>query len=47
MRRMLGRAGALGSAIEVKMLRLMGDNGKLNDNMVMHILSPTLITAAR
>jgi hypothetical protein len=27
-------------AIEVKMLRLMGDNGKLNDNMVMHILSP-------
>jgi len=22
------------------MLRLMGDNGKLNDNMVMHILSP-------
>jgi hypothetical protein len=27
-------------AIEVKMLRLMGDNGKLNDNMLMHILSP-------
>ena len=27
-------------AIEVKMLRFMGDNGKLNDNMVMHILSP-------
>jgi hypothetical protein len=27
-------------AIEVKMLRLMGDNGKLNDNMVTHILSP-------
>jgi hypothetical protein len=27
-------------AIEVKMLRLMGDNGKLNDNMTMHILSP-------
>lgn len=26
--------------IEVKMLRLMGDNGKLNDNMLMHILSP-------
>jgi hypothetical protein len=22
------------------MLRFMGDNGKLNDNMVMHILSP-------
>lgn len=29
-------------AIEVKMLRLMGDNGKLNDNMMMHILSPYL-----
>lgn len=27
-------------AIEVKMLRLMGDNGKPNDNMLMHILSP-------
>ncbi len=27
-------------AIEVKMLRLMGDNNKLNDNMLMHILSP-------
>lgn len=27
-------------AIEVKMLRIMGDNGKLNDNMLMHILSP-------
>ena len=27
-------------AIEVRMLRFMGDNGKLNDNMVMHILSP-------
>jgi hypothetical protein len=27
-------------AIEVKMLRLMGDNGKANDNMLMHILSP-------
>jgi hypothetical protein len=25
---------------EVKMLRLMGDNGKPNDNMLMHILSP-------
>jgi len=29
-----------GWAIEVKMLRLLGDNGKLNDNMLMHILSP-------
>jgi hypothetical protein len=27
-------------AIEVKMLRLLGDNGKINDNMLMHILSP-------
>jgi hypothetical protein len=27
-------------AIEVKMLRLLGDNGKPNDNMLMHILSP-------
>jgi hypothetical protein len=24
----------------VKLLRLLGDNGKLNDNMLMHILSP-------
>jgi hypothetical protein len=27
-------------AVEVKMLRFMGDNGKPNDNMLMHILSP-------
>jgi hypothetical protein len=27
-------------AIEVKMLRFIGDNGKLNDNMMTHILSP-------
>ena len=27
-------------AIEIKMLRLMGDNGKPNDNILMHILSP-------
>lgn len=27
-------------SIEVKMLRLMGDNGKPNDNILMHILSP-------
>ncbi|MGE0600207.1 MAG: hypothetical protein AB7J35_13745 [Dehalococcoidia bacterium] len=27
-------------AIEVKMLRLFGDNGKPNDNLLMHILSP-------
>lgn len=29
-----------GWAVEVKMLRIMGDNGKPNDNMLMHILSP-------
>jgi hypothetical protein len=27
-------------AIEVKMLRLMGDNGRPNDNMLMHNMSP-------
>jgi hypothetical protein len=27
-------------AIEVKMLRFLGDNGKPNDNILMHILSP-------
>ena len=27
-------------AIEIKMLRILGDNGKANDNMLMHILSP-------
>lgn len=27
-------------AVEVKMLRMLGDNGKPNDNMLMHILSP-------
>lgn len=27
-------------AIEVKMLRMLGDNGKPNDNILMHILSP-------
>ena len=35
-----GSAGAFEWAIEVKMLRLMGDNGKPNDNILMHILSP-------
>lgn len=29
-----------GWAIEVKMLRLHGDNGKPNDNMLLHLLSP-------
>lgn len=33
-------------AIEIKMLRLMGDNGRPNDNMLMHILSPTPSTGA-
>ncbi|HUK87395.1 MAG TPA: hypothetical protein VLT85_06995, partial [Terriglobales bacterium] len=27
-------------AIEVKLFRMLGDNGKSNDNMLMHILSP-------
>ena len=27
-------------SIEIKMLRFMGDNGKPNDNILMHILSP-------
>ena len=27
-------------AIEVKMIRMLGDNGRPNDNMVMHLLSP-------
>lgn len=26
--------------VEIKLFRLLGDNGKLNDNMLMHILSP-------
>jgi len=27
-------------AVEIKMLRMLGDNGKANDNMLMHLLSP-------
>jgi hypothetical protein len=27
-------------AVEIKMLRILGDNGKANDNILMHILSP-------
>ena len=27
-------------AIEVKMIRFLGDNGKVNDNILMHVLSP-------
>lgn len=37
---LIGELGDLPWAVEVKMLRLMGDNGKLNDNMITHILSP-------
>lgn len=36
----IGRSPAFDWALEVKMLRIMGDNGKPNDNMLMHILSP-------
>ncbi len=27
-------------AIEAKLLRFLGDNGKPNDNMLMHVISP-------
>jgi hypothetical protein len=33
-------SGGRSWAVEAKMLRLMGDNGKPNDNILMHILSP-------
>lgn len=36
----LGPADESGLAVEIKMLRLMGDNGKPNDNILMHLLSP-------
>ena len=36
----LGQPDARTLGVEVKLLRLLGDNGKLNDNMLMHILSP-------
>ena len=36
----IGKAPLWEWAIEIKMLRLLGDNGKLNDNILMHILSP-------
>lgn len=32
--------GALAAVFEAKLFRLLGDNGKPNDNMLMHILSP-------
>jgi hypothetical protein len=36
----LGSAPSWDWALEAKMLRLLGDNGKLNDNVLMHVLSP-------
>lgn len=36
----IGAAPTWSWAVEVKMLRLVGDNAKPNDNMLMHILSP-------
>ncbi len=33
-------SGGTDWAIEVKLLRRLGDNGKPNDNILMHILSP-------
>jgi hypothetical protein len=36
----LGASPRWNWALEVKLLRLMGDNGRPNDNMLMHILSP-------
>ena len=36
----IGTAPSWDWAIEAKLLRLFGDNGKLNDAMLMHILSP-------
>jgi hypothetical protein len=37
---LISPSGGRAWAVEVKMLRLTGDNGKPNDNMLMHILSP-------
>jgi hypothetical protein len=37
---LISPSGGRSWVVEVKMLRLMGDNGKPNDNMLMHILSP-------
>jgi hypothetical protein len=36
----LGQPPGWDWAIEVKMLRFLGDNGKPNDNILMHVLSP-------
>ena len=35
-----GRGPVYDLAVEVKMARILGDNGKPNDNLVMHMLSP-------
>lgn len=35
-----GREAPFDWAVEFKMLRFLGDNGKENDNVLMHILSP-------
>lgn len=36
----IGTAPSWDWAVEVKLLRMLGDNGQPNDNMLMHILSP-------
>jgi hypothetical protein len=36
----IGQPPSWSLCVEVKMLRMMGDNGRPNDNMLMHILSP-------
>jgi hypothetical protein len=36
----VGLAPAWEWAVEIKMLRILGDNGKANDNILMHLLSP-------
>jgi len=36
----LGRPGSWEWAVEIKKLRILGDNGKANDNILMHIFSP-------
>lgn len=36
----LGYPPAWEWALEIKMLRILGDNGKANDNILMHIFSP-------
>ena len=36
----IGSAPEWDWAVEIKMLRILGDNGKANDNILMHLLSP-------